>query len=71
LLDTNAGNYRRVRTSAGRPTLGEVRDNLTDALQISGIKSGEGALGFFRKGYKSTTWWEEPSEKEASTKWRD
>jgi Domain of unknown function (DUF1995) len=62
LLDTAAGNYRRLSTLSERPALGAVRETLTDGLDL-----GEQFTG--RMG-KSTTWWEEDRTKQESNKWR-
>lgn len=63
LLDTSAGAYRRLQTSDERPSLGEVRDTLTEGLDIE--------VPFKEFLGQSKTWWESaPAEKEASNKWR-
>lgn len=63
LLDTSAGAYRRLETLDERPSLGEVRDALTEGLDIE--------VPFKEFLGQSKTWWESaPPEKEASTKWR-
>jgi hypothetical protein len=63
LLDTSAGAYRRLATLAERPSLGEVRDTLTEGLDIE--------VPFKEFLGQSKTWWESaPQEKEASSKWR-
>lgn len=67
LLDTSAGNYRRLTTLARRPPLGEVRDILTDGMNLD---DENGQNGFMYKGYKSRTWWEEERPDAASDLWR-
>lgn len=63
LLDTSAGAYRRLTTLDKRPSLGEVRDTLTEGLDIE--------VPFKEFLGQSKTWWESaPAEKETSNKWR-
>eukprot|EP00638_Chattonella_subsalsa_P009816 CAMPEP_0117756214 /NCGR_PEP_ID=MMETSP0947-20121206/13929_1 /TAXON_ID=44440 /ORGANISM="Chattonella subsalsa, Strain CCMP2191" /LENGTH=318 /DNA_ID=CAMNT_0005575727 /DNA_START=228 /DNA_END=1184 /DNA_ORIENTATION=- len=73
LLDKGTGSYRRVALADTRPALGEFKEQLNDALEIDidekGNKESE-AVSFFRTGYKTATWWEEPNDKEESTNWR-
>ena len=69
LLDQSGGKYRRVSWTKERPTLGEVRDELTDALNVEGLKGKNS--GFLGRGYKSSTWWEDDRTKQESNKWRE
>jgi hypothetical protein len=70
LLDTGTGSYRRLCGSSFRPSLGEFKEQLTNALKQQGVLPEEGqTLGFLRTGYKITTWWEE-ERIEASDNWR-
>jgi Domain of unknown function (DUF1995) len=62
LLDTAAGNYRRLSTLPERPALGVVRDTLTSGLDLG--EQFKGVMG------KSTTWWEDDRTKQESNKWR-
>lgn len=63
LLDTSEGAYRRLELRDQRPSLGEVRDALTEGLDIE--------VPFKEFLGQSKTWWESASpEKEASDKWR-
>lgn len=67
LLDTSAGNYRRLTSLKERPALGDVRDILTNGMNLNdGAKEGS----FMYKGYKSRTWWEEDRVKAESNNWR-
>ncbi|KAA8494474.1 Protein LOW PSII ACCUMULATION 3, chloroplastic [Porphyridium purpureum] len=83
LLDTYAaGNasgeagYVRVATQQERPPLGEVRDIMTKNVKVEGVDMGQFGvtssplMGLLRKGYKSTTWWEEDWDKQVSNNWR-
>lgn len=69
LLDTSAGSYRRLKTMMERPPLGQVRDILTDGMNLDdGAKKDENS--FMYRGYKSRTWWEDDRTKAISNKWR-
>lgn len=68
LLDTEQGNYRRLTTLDERPSLGGVRDILTNGLNIDGLKGNKNSFLF--KGYKSMTWWEEDRTRALSKNWR-
>lgn len=68
VLLTEGGNYQRLVTLEERPPLGQVRDILTDGLNVDGVKGKEGS--FMYKGYKSRTWWEEDRTKAVSNSWR-
>lgn len=68
LLDSASGNYRRLTTLNERPALGQVRDILTDGLNIDDVQGKK--ENFMFKGYKSTTWWEDDRDNQVSNKWR-
>lgn len=68
LLDTSAGRYRRLCTLEERPSLGEVRDFLTDGMDIEGVQGKSNSMMY--KGFKSKTWWEEDRTKSISNDWR-
>eukprot|EP00177_Eucheuma_denticulatum_P001038 GFKZ01001894.1.p1 GENE.GFKZ01001894.1~~GFKZ01001894.1.p1 ORF type:complete len:369 (+),score=57.92 GFKZ01001894.1:346-1452(+) len=68
LLDTERGNYKRLATLDERPSLGGVRDILTDGLNLEGVQGKQASV--LSKGYKTTTWWEEDREKAQSNLWR-
>jgi len=76
LLDGAGEGYTRVATLDERPPLGKVRDLLTENVEIDGIKIVDAAappaplMNLLRKGYKSTTWWEEDYAKQVSNNWR-
>jgi hypothetical protein len=70
LLDTGTGSYRRVSGSDIRPSLGEFKEQLTQALRDQGVLAEESStLNFLRTGYKTTTWWEE-DRPDASNDWK-
>lgn len=64
LLDTSSGRYERLATRETRPALGEVRDTLTEGLDID--------VPFKQFLGVSTTWWEAEDglSKQSSDKWR-
>ncbi|KAE9621280.1 hypothetical protein Lalb_Chr01g0012061 [Lupinus albus] len=62
------GSYACVAESATRFTLGEAKEEL---LRVLGLQEEEGSsLQFLRRGYKSSTWWEEDFDLEVSSAWR-
>ena len=52
-----------------RYTLGEVKEELLDAMGLNTEAEGS-TMQFLRRGYKTTTWWEEDEEPEQSDAWR-
>ncbi|CAM9390906.1 unnamed protein product [Phaeothamnion confervicola] len=69
LLDVG-NRYKRVAVSTERPSLGEFKETLTASLQLGNDDKESKVASFFRKGYKTRTWWEEPNEKEIHQDWR-
>ncbi|KAG5184958.1 hypothetical protein JKP88DRAFT_163085 [Tribonema minus] len=70
LLDIGSARYKQVGKTKFRPALGAFKDTLTSALQLD---DGEGQVAsFFRKGYKTCTWWEDEKAfpLELSDNWR-
>jgi hypothetical protein len=60
----------QVAKTMARPALGEFKDILTAALKLD---TDEGQIAsFFRKGYKTRTWWEDEKSfpLEESDGWR-
>jgi Domain of unknown function (DUF1995) len=72
LLDTGSGKYRRLMGNDVRPSLGEFKEQLTQALRDGGVlPETEGStFDFLRTGYKTTTWWEEDDRPDAGTEWK-
>ncbi|KAK4269500.1 hypothetical protein QN277_022650 [Acacia crassicarpa] len=69
MLKQADGSYACVAESATRFTLGEAKEEL---LRVLGLQEEEGSsLQFLRRGYKSSTWWEEDVELEVSSAWRN
>ncbi|KAF3450979.1 hypothetical protein FNV43_RR07068 [Rhamnella rubrinervis] len=68
MLKQTDGSYACVAESSTRFTLGETKEEL---LRVLGLQEEEGSsLEFLRRGYKSSTWWEEDVELEVSSEWR-
>lgn len=70
LLDTSGGKYRRLTTFDERPPLGEVRDILTEGMNLEDDRKKDGNKSFLFRGYKSTTWWEDDRALQQSNNWR-
>ncbi|KAK9135639.1 hypothetical protein Syun_014969 [Stephania yunnanensis] len=68
MLKQADGSYACVAESANRFTLGETKEEL---LRVLGLQEEQGSsLEFLRRGYKTTTWWEEDEDSELSSAWR-
>lgn len=69
MLKQTDGSYACVAESATRFTLGETKEEL---LRVLGLQEEQGSsLEFLRKGYKTSTWWEEDADLEESSAWRN
>ena len=55
--------------AACRYTLYEVKEELLDAMGLNTEEEGS-ALQFLRRGYKTSTWWEDDEDVEKSDSWR-
>ncbi|KAL4278550.1 hypothetical protein GQ457_03G042520 [Hibiscus cannabinus] len=68
MLKQTDGSYACVAESATRFTLGETKEEL---LRVLGLQEEQGSqLEFLRRGYKTSTWWEDDVELEVSSAWR-
>jgi hypothetical protein len=68
MLKQADGSYACVAESIKRFTLGQTKEELLRAL---GLQEEEGSsMEFLRRGYKSSTWWEEDIDLEESSTWR-
>ncbi|KAL2936596.1 Protein LOW PSII ACCUMULATION 3 chloroplastic [Bienertia sinuspersici] len=68
MLKQADGSFACVAESDTRFTLGETKEEL---LRVLGLQEEQGSsLEFLRRGYKTSTWWEEDTELEASSEWR-
>ena len=55
--------------AACRYTLGEVKVELMEAMGLNTEAEGS-RMQFLRRGYKTTTWWEDDDAQEKSDAWR-
>lgn len=63
------GSYACVAESPTRFTLGETKEEL---LRVLGLEEEQGSsLQFLRRGYKNSTWWEDGTDLESSSDWRN
>ncbi|XP_062089992.1 protein LPA3 [Humulus lupulus] len=68
MLKQTDSSFACVAESTTRFTLGETKEEL---LRVLGLQEEQGSsLEFLRRGYKSSTWWEEDVELEAYSEWR-
>ncbi|KAJ8452872.1 hypothetical protein Cgig2_014635 [Carnegiea gigantea] len=68
MLKQADGSYACVAESESRFTLGETKEEL---LRVLGLQEEQGSsLEFLRRGYKTSTWWEDDSDLESSSEWR-
>lgn len=68
MLKQADGSYACVAESIKRFTLGQTKEEL---LQSLGLQEEEGSsMEFLRRGYKTSTWWEEDIDLEESSAWR-
>ncbi|XP_047317441.1 protein LPA3 [Impatiens glandulifera] len=68
MLKQADASYACVAESATRFTLGETKEEL---LRVLGLQEEEGSsLEFLRRGYKTSTWWEDGVDLELSSAWR-
>ncbi|KAI3956217.1 hypothetical protein MKW98_008735 [Papaver atlanticum] len=69
MLKQADGSYACVAESATRFTLGETKEEL---MRVLGLQEEQGSsLEFLRRGYKSSTWWEDDTDLELSSGWRN
>ncbi|GAQ90856.1 Low photosystem II accumulation 3 [Klebsormidium nitens] len=69
MLKQGDGTYVCVAEDAERFTLGQVKEELLISLGLNTEEEGS-ALQFLRRGYKTSTWWEDDSSLEESNDWR-
>ncbi|KAI3429268.1 hypothetical protein D9Q98_005365 [Chlorella vulgaris] len=70
MLRQDSGVYACVAEDpVRRYNLGEFKEELMSAMGLN--TEGEGsAMAFLRRGYKTSTWWEDDEDKEQSKAWR-
>lgn len=69
MLKQDSGEYACVAEDKRRYNLGEVKEELMDAMGLNTELEGS-AMEFLRRGYKRSTWWEDDEEEEKSDVWR-
>ncbi|KAF9603680.1 hypothetical protein IFM89_037443 [Coptis chinensis] len=68
MLKQGDSSYVCIAESASRFTLSETKEEL---MRVLGLQEEKGSsLEFLRRGYKTTTWWEEDVDMEFSSAWR-
>eukprot|EP01018_Ginkgo_biloba_P039281 Gb_23725 [translate_table: standard] len=68
MLKQTDGCYACVAESDKRFTLGQTKEEL---LRVLGLQEEEGSsMEFLRRGYKTSTWWEDDIDLEDSSTWR-
>jgi hypothetical protein len=69
MLRTDGGELACIAERQARYPLGEAKEEMMAAMGLNTEEEGS-ALEFLRRGYKTATWWEEPSAEEQSAAWR-
>lgn len=69
MLKQDSGEYACIAEDATRYDLGEAKEQMLAAMGLNTEAEGS-AMQFLRRGYKTSTWWEEEVDKAASTNWR-
>ena len=69
MLKQDSGEYACIAEDPQRYNLGEVKEELMAAMLLN--TEAEGSVeAFLRRGYKTSTWWEDAIGTEASANWR-
>jgi len=69
MLRQDGGEYACIAEDAVRYNLGELKDELTAAMGLDTEAAGSVAA-LLRRGYKTSTWFEDDAENEQSREWR-
>ncbi len=69
LLRQDNGDYCCIAEDPTRYNLGEVKEEMMAAMGLNTEEEGS-AMAFLRRGYKTSTWWEDELELEQSRNWR-
>ena len=69
LLRQDSGEYACIAEDSVRYNLGEVKEELMAAMGLNTEEAGS-AMAFLRRGYKTSTWFEDEIELEQSREWR-
>ncbi|KXZ56733.1 hypothetical protein GPECTOR_1g660 [Gonium pectorale] len=69
MLKQDGGEYACIAEDRARYNLGEVKEELTVAMGLATEAEGS-TMQFLRRGYKTSTWYEDDYEQEQSHEWR-
>jgi hypothetical protein len=69
MLKQDGGEYACIAEDSARFNLGDVKEELMAAMALN--TEAEGSFeAFLRRGYKTSTWWEDVAGTESSENWR-
>lgn len=69
MLKQDNGDYCCIAEDRKRYNLGDVKEQMLAAMGLNTEEQGS-AMQFLRRGYKTSTWWEEDADKATSSEWR-
>lgn len=69
MLRQDNGIYACVAEDESRYTLGSFKEELMASMGLNTEEEGS-PMAFFRRGYKTSTWWEDAVDEEESNNWR-
>ncbi|KAF8067228.1 LPA3 [Scenedesmus sp. PABB004] len=69
LLKQDSGDYACIAEDAVRYNLGDVKEELMAAMGLNTEEAGS-TMAFLRRGYKTSTWFEDDAELEQHKDWR-
>ncbi len=69
MLKQDNGQYACIAEDSARYNLGDVKEEMMAAMALNTEEEGSVAA-FLRRGYKTSTWWEDAAGTEASDNWR-
>jgi hypothetical protein len=69
LLKQDSGDYACIAEDKVRYNLGDVKEELMAAMGLNTEEAGS-TMAFLRRGYKTSTWFEDDSDLEQNKDWR-
>eukprot|EP01026_Neomeris_dumetosa_P077434 TRINITY_DN83570_c0_g1_i1.p2 TRINITY_DN83570_c0_g1~~TRINITY_DN83570_c0_g1_i1.p2 ORF type:complete len:254 (-),score=48.91 TRINITY_DN83570_c0_g1_i1:199-855(-) len=69
MLQQSNGEYGCVAERKDRYNLGEFKEELANVMGLNVEEEGS-TMAFLRRGYKTSTWWEDDEQQELSKDWR-
>jgi hypothetical protein len=69
MLRQDSGEYACIAEDPTRYNLGDVKEEMLAAMGLNTEEEGS-AMQFLRRGYKTSTWWEDAVDQAQSNKWR-